>query len=224
MIKNKMRFILIGIISIVILSTAGMLFAQIEISESDRKAIWEVLDELGQAIVREDIDSITARLSPNMDREEYNKIEGALEKKFTSYDYTEYKFSPPAYRKIEVLTPDRKVKFKVRYSEKYKGASGSSSSSGLAANFTMEKINGQWLILSTDFYSKEKVMKILGITFGLFILLGIACFIIWLWLLIDCIKRDFSKPNDKIMWVLLLIFIPIIGIIIYYFVVKRKSR
>ena len=224
MIKNKMKFILIGIISIVILSTSGMLFAQIEISESDRKAIWGVLDELGQAIVREDIDSITARLSPNMDREEYNKIEGTLEEKFSTYDYTEYKFSPPAYRKIEVLTPDRKVKFKVRYSEKYKGASGSSSSSGLDANFTMEKINGKWLILSSDFYTKERAMKILVGVVGLFVPLGILSFIFWLWMLIDCAKRDFFKPNDKIVWVLIIVFIQIIGAIIYYFIIKRKSQ
>lgn len=222
--RRKRKLILIGIITSVILSTAGTLFAQSEIAESDRKKIWAVLDELGQAIVREDIDSIMARLSPNMDREKYNKIKESLEEKFASYDYSEYKFSPPAYRKIEILEPAKKVKFKARYSEKYNSASGSGYSSGFTSNFVMEKINGEWLILNTDFYTKERAMKIFGLGVGFFVLLGIACFIIWLWLLIDCIKRDFPKPNDKIMWILLLIFIPAIGVMIYYFAVKKKMK
>jgi len=199
-------------------------FAQTEIIEPDRKVIWEILDELGQAMVREDLDFIMSRLSPNMDKEEFNKIKEIIKEKFSSYDYAEYKFSPPAYQKIKILEPGKKVKFKVRYSEKYKGIPGSGSSSGLTSNFVMEKIDRKWLILSTDFYTKERAMKIIGVIVGFFVLFGIACFIFWLWMLIDCIKRDFIKPNDKIAWVLVVIFIQMVGAIVYYFVVKRKSR
>ena len=212
------------IVSSVIISITGVLLAQPEISESDRKAIWAVLDELGQAIVRKDLDSIMSRLSPNMDREKYNKIYKIIKEKFDSYDYTEYKFSPPAYRKIEILEPGKKVKFKVRYSEKYRGPTVSGSTSGLTSNFVMEKIDGKWLILDTDFYTKENAIKILGVIIGFFVLSGIALFIFWLWMLIDCIKRDFTKSNDKIVWILVIIFTQIIGAIIYYFVVKKKSR
>lgn len=221
--NNKLRFILIAVISSIILSTAAILFAQ-QTSEPDRKAIWKVLNELGQGMVREDIDSILGRLSPNMDKEECRKIKESLEEKFSKYDYSEYKFSPPEYRKIQVLEPGKKVKFKVRYSDAYKGTSGSGSSSGFTANFVMEKVNAEWLILDTDFYTKERVAKILALSAGFFVLLGILAFIFWLWMLIDCIKRDFPKPNDKIMWILLLIFIPVIGILIYYFIVKRKTK
>lgn len=220
-----MRFVLkLGIASSVILYTVVMLFAQTEIAESDRKAIWVVLDELGQAIVREDIDSILSRLSPNIDREEYNNIKEAITEKFSSYDYTEYKFSPPAYQKIKILEQGRQVRFKTGYSEKYKRASGSGSSSGFSSNFVMEKIKGEWLILNTDFHTKERAMKLMGIILGFFVLLGIGCIIFWFWMLIDCIKRDFIKPDDKVIWVLLIIFIQIIGAIIYYFMVRRKSQ
>lgn len=223
---KKVSFILVAVILALSYVESGKIFAQTEIAESDRKAIWEVLDELGQAIVREDINSIMARISPNMPREEYNKIKEAMEGKFSSYDYTEYKFSSPAYGKIEVLEPAKKLKFKVRYWEKYKykSTSGSGSSSGLTSSFTVEKIDGKWLILNTDFYTKARMIKIFGIAMGLFVLLGIFCFIFWLLMLIDCIKRDFPGANDKIMWILLLIFTQIIGAIIYYFVIKRKAK
>lgn len=223
--NNKTRIVLIGIISAVLLSSAGISLAQSEIVESDRKAIWGVLDELSNAMIRGDIDSITTRLSPNMIKEEYGRIKDILEKKFSSYNYTEYKFDPPVYSKIEVLEPGRRVKFKVRHSQAYKSASGGSgSSSGLTANFVMEKINGKWLILSTDFYTKSRALIIIGIITILSVIFGILGFLFWLWMLIDCAKRDFPKANDKIVWILIIIFIQIIGAIIYYFVFKRKLK
>lgn len=43
--------------------------------------------------------------------------------------------------------------------------------------------------------------------------------IFWLWMLMDVIKR---QQEDRLMWVLILIFLAILGAIIYYFVIKRK--
>lgn len=224
--ENRIKsLLLMGIILSIIFATAGISFAQTEITESDRKAIRGILDELGQAIVREDFDSIMARLSPNMDREKYNEIKETIEKRFSKYDYSQYIFWPLVYRKIVVLEPGRKVKFKVRYSEKYTfGTSGSGSSSSLTANFTMEKINEKWLILDTDFYTKERFLKTVGLGVGLFILIGIGGFVFWLCMLIDCAKRDFIKSNDKIIWIFVILLVQIIGALVYYFVIKRKSR
>ena len=56
----------------------------------------------------------------------------------------------------------------------------------------------------------------------LFVALGIGLFIFWIVMLIDCAKRKFKLENDKIMWILIIIFLGWLGAIIYYFVVKRK--
>ena len=63
--------------------------------------------------------------------------------------------------------------------------------------------------------------------FGLFMGLGVvvliaAAFLLvfWLWMLIDCLKRDFKRDIDKVVWILVLIFLHILGAIVYYFVVK----
>ena len=50
----------------------------------------------------------------------------------------------------------------------------------------------------------------------------IGCFVFWILMLIDAIKRDFPKDDDKLLWVLVLIFAGFIGAIIYYFMVKKK--
>jgi len=51
-------------------------------------------------------------------------------------------------------------------------------------------------------------------------IIGLLLFILWLLMLIDCIKRDFSQ---KTLWIVLLIILGWIGAIIYYFAVKRKN-
>ncbi len=46
--------------------------------------------------------------------------------------------------------------------------------------------------------------------------------ILWLWSLIDCLKSEF-KNYDKIVWVLLIIFLPILGAILYL-IIGRKQK
>ncbi len=48
-------------------------------------------------------------------------------------------------------------------------------------------------------------------------------FILWLWALIDCIRRQFSNPNDKILWLVLIILIAWIGPILYLIIGRKKG-
>jgi len=54
--------------------------------------------------------------------------------------------------------------------------------------------------------------------------IGILAFIFWIFMLVDALKRKFKTDGEKIAWVLVVIFLQILGAIIYYFVVKRESR
>jgi len=60
---------------------------------------------------------------------------------------------------------------------------------------------------------------------GLMCLIGLAFFIFWLIMLIDCVKRQFEQRNT---WLLVLIISVFLGFswlaaILYYFMVKRKN-
>ncbi|HLB70759.1 MAG: PLD nuclease N-terminal domain-containing protein [Candidatus Methanoperedens sp.] len=46
-------------------------------------------------------------------------------------------------------------------------------------------------------------------------------FVFWLWMLIDCAKREIK---NKTAWILILIFTSILGAILYYFMVRRKYK
>ena len=57
------------------------------------------------------------------------------------------------------------------------------------------------------------------------IILAVALIVLWLWMLIDCLKRPDGKfkyggNNAKLIWILVIIFTALIGALIYYFLIK----
>lgn len=53
--------------------------------------------------------------------------------------------------------------------------------------------------------------------------LGLALFAFWLWMLIDCIQRDFPGSKDKIIWILVIVLLHWLGALIYFFVGRGKG-
>lgn len=59
---------------------------------------------------------------------------------------------------------------------------------------------------------------------GLFALgFGLIGTIFWIWMLIDCATRESSEGNDKIIWILIILFTHFIGALIYFFA-RRPNR
>jgi hypothetical protein len=55
------------------------------------------------------------------------------------------------------------------------------------------------------------------------LLLAIAGVVFWAWMLVDCATNEPSQGNDKVVWILVIIFTNWIGALIYYFV-RRPQR
>ncbi len=65
---------------------------------------------------------------------------------------------------------------------------------------------------------------IIEIVIALFVLgLGAAGTAFWIWMLVECITRESSEGNDKLVWVLVIIFTHWIGALIYL-IVRRPKR
>jgi ABC-type Fe3+-siderophore transport system permease subunit len=60
--------------------------------------------------------------------------------------------------------------------------------------------------------------------FIFFFIISIAGLIFWIFMLIDCIKREFGTENEKIIWILVLALTGAIGAIVYYFLIKKKDK
>lgn len=56
-----------------------------------------------------------------------------------------------------------------------------------------------------------------------FALITILGTIFWIWMLIDCLTKEPSEGNDKIIWVIVILLTHWIGAAIYYFV-RRPER
>lgn len=62
-----------------------------------------------------------------------------------------------------------------------------------------------------------------GIFLIVWAVLGLAVFAFWLWMLIDVLTS--SKPSgEKILWALVIFFLPLIGSLIYFFVGRGSTR
>ena len=56
----------------------------------------------------------------------------------------------------------------------------------------------------------------------LLILILIFGGIFWLWMLVDCITRNFKNSSDKTLWIILLIIFTLPAAIVYFFIRKNK--
>ncbi len=56
----------------------------------------------------------------------------------------------------------------------------------------------------------------------LFLPLMILGFVFWIWMLVDCLTNTRLQGTEKIVWVLVLIFLHWLGAAIYYFVGRTK--
>jgi hypothetical protein len=59
----------------------------------------------------------------------------------------------------------------------------------------------------------------LGI-FGLIVALVLGAF--WLWMLIDALSNPTLEPTMKIVWGLLIFFLPFVGAVAYFFVARKR--
>ena len=61
----------------------------------------------------------------------------------------------------------------------------------------------------------------------LFVLLGglvsLACFAFWLWMLVHAITNKGLSDGEKIAWVLVVLLLPFIGSVIYFFIGRPKG-
>ena len=59
----------------------------------------------------------------------------------------------------------------------------------------------------------------LAVSFVIFTIIGVIGLAFWLWMLVDAMTK---QPEDKLVWVLVLIFGSIIGAFVYYFMPRKK--
>ena len=60
--------------------------------------------------------------------------------------------------------------------------------------------------------------------FFLFVLtVGLGGTILWIWMIVDCATNEPSEGNEKIVWILVIVFTHVLGALIYL-LVRRPDR
>jgi hypothetical protein len=54
-------------------------------------------------------------------------------------------------------------------------------------------------------------------------LLGILAFVFWIWMLVDCIQNQHHQGTEKVVWVLVIVFLHFLGALIYFFIGREKQ-
>ncbi|MBI2632565.1 PLDc N-terminal domain-containing protein [Candidatus Pacearchaeota archaeon] len=52
------------------------------------------------------------------------------------------------------------------------------------------------------------------------IIIGVLLLAFWIWMIIDCAKRNFKNDMEKIIWILVIVLLGWIGALIYYIVIR----
>lgn len=60
--------------------------------------------------------------------------------------------------------------------------------------------------------------------FCLIPVVGLIFLIIWIIALADALRSDFKTPNEKLIWVLVIVFAGIIGAILYFLISDAKRK
>jgi hypothetical protein len=67
-------------------------------------------------------------------------------------------------------------------------------------------------------------MEILGMFLAVpLILIGLALFAFWVWMLVECATKEPNTGNEKLCWIVVIVFTQILGALIYFFV-RRPNR
>ena len=55
------------------------------------------------------------------------------------------------------------------------------------------------------------------------LVLNVAGFVLWIWMIVDCATKEPSEGNNKVIWILVIVLTGWIGALIYY-LVRRPER
>ena len=58
----------------------------------------------------------------------------------------------------------------------------------------------------------------------LMIIIGVLAFLFWIWMIVDCAKRNFKNDAEKIVWIIIVVLASWVGALIYYFVIKTSNE
>jgi len=58
----------------------------------------------------------------------------------------------------------------------------------------------------------------------LFFGIGLLGTAFWIWMLIDCITKETDRSNERLLWIIVIVFTHLLGAILYFILRKNKRN
>jgi hypothetical protein len=58
----------------------------------------------------------------------------------------------------------------------------------------------------------------------LFLGIGLLATVFWIWMLIDCITKETDRSNERLVWIIVIVFTHLLGAILYFILRKNKRN
>jgi hypothetical protein len=55
------------------------------------------------------------------------------------------------------------------------------------------------------------------------LIVTILGFVLWIWMLVDCVQRKFINDTEKLIWIIAMIIFPVVASLVYLFAVRYGS-
>ena len=92
----------------------------------------------------------------------------------------------------------------------------------------MKKIDYRILILLAVFVLAILYLIIMGhfrlVNVAIMLIIFMAMTVFWLWMLVDCVTKETNEGNERLVWIIIIVFTHFIGALIYYFLRRPKRR
>ncbi len=62
------------------------------------------------------------------------------------------------------------------------------------------------------------------LAFAMLVLIFLIPFVLFIWALVDILKSEFQDENNKIIWVVVVLLLPLLGAILYFFIGRKQKR
>lgn len=203
----KMKIKILAVFILLIIPVLSL--AQNAIQEETKISIENRINSITEAINKQDLDFFKNALSPEASPDLSAEIVKKLQ--FPYINFTQ-----------KVKNIDKIDENTFRVSCGFSAYGSGWNINNLNNYYILEKENDNFLILDTNFHQRlgaDYVFELVGKIFLIITPIVLVLFAFWIWMLIDCIKRDF---NDKLMWVIIIIFLNALGAILYFLIIRRQ--
>lgn len=212
-------YVVIAVVLIAVV-TPSAAFAQTNLSEDDRTTIIEQVNDIERAIEGADTGAILTMV-PDRYTKLRREIQVNVTDRITVFDQS-------------ISDVERTADGNVRVYATFHAEGRNWQVNGMRNTYEFEKHDGQWRLVGGTFARHlqpsealwgfvRALPTVLWVIVGFIGLVSLLGFAFWIWMLIDVVQRP-MKDNDKVVWIILLIFLQVIGAIIYFFTARRKHK